>query len=156
MPLTGRQVGFSSALGERMLEERFSVATANQAIPISELAQELLITEIGFQAAVLTGTSIDIDVFQANDLNHDMDNGALVIGTGAGEVTRIMDPGSAFQLTAAGTVLYRPGGGILTTSDYKEAVNVPARQIIQIQLRATLDTISDWTGSFWIKYLIRS
>ena len=154
MPISGKHA--HPTFGEKFLiAPQFNVlASDDLAHPVNELAQSIKITEVGILCGSFTGTSIDMDVFQANDLNHNILDPTLTIGTGAGEITNVMDPGPGFQLTAVGTVMYRPNGGIIVTSDYKESVNSPPRQIIQLQVRATLTGITAAIGAFWIKYII--
>jgi len=150
MPLTGRQASLEFA--EQIVSDSWvsDSSTDSFAIPINELCQELIVTEIGHQYSALTGTSVDIDLFQSDLLQHDLDDPAM------SDRTNIMDPGASYNLAAAGTAIYRPPGGILVTSDYKDDVNSPARQIIQIQLVATHNSITLFSGSLWIKYFVKS
>jgi len=143
MPIHGSQA--SPGLAEKTIM-RIGTFTADSVIPINELCQELVVTELGHQWATFTGTSGDLSLKQSATLQNDTSDPAATM-------TTVKAPGSAYQLTAGGTSIYRPNGGILVNTLYKESIN--SKQIIQIQAFMDL-VVTTVTGVYWIKYYVKS
>jgi hypothetical protein len=147
MPLSGSQA--SHQFAERVVL-KFAIFTEDAAIPVICLAQEIIITEVGMQSSSFTASTADVSVRQSATLQHDTEDPTATM-------TTVMNGGSGFQLTGAGTSIYRPNGGILVTSLYKDDQNDPPRQIIQLQALLDLDAgATSVSGSFWLKYFVRS
>ena len=140
MPSTGDQ----SALN---FKERYIYSTAvglatSLALGANEFCDRLRVTEVGIQAYNLTGTSLALQIRQRNGLGNN------VHSFGAGFTTISLAP-TSHLLTGVGTSIWRPQFGEEIIANYK----YNNRKIIQFQVRANEDSISDWDGIVWIKWI---
>jgi len=138
--------------GERYEWLDFVNATGNKAIGVNEIADRILITEIGIQAYNFAGTSLAMDVRRRSA------HSAAQQSLGAappGFAIQIASP-AANLLTAVGTSIWRPEGGILeliSTFDDPLEAGIP---LIQFQCRGVATSVTDWDGMMWMKWKVLS